>query len=177
MIQQTDIFGNTVGVSDQVAMKRDAHFSPCGQYRYSLTRQWSEEPGITFVGLNPSTANAQVDDPTIKRVIGFAKSHGYGQITMLNLFSIISPYPEALLNSSDPIGPFGNDILLHAKEAKVPVVFAWGVFKQAKERRLEVSRWFPEAMCLGVTKGGHPWHPLFVPGDRRFTPFPGYPEL
>jgi hypothetical protein len=114
-----------------------------------------------FIGLNPSTANANIDDPTIRRVSSFARDWGYGGVYMANLFAVVSSDPKILLTCSDPIGD--NDIWLDIVRSKCEdVLFAWGSFKEAKERGAKVAAMFPTAVCLGINKDGSPKHPLYV---------------
>src|SRR5688572_12557148 len=87
-----------------------ARFSECGTYRYVLWRQWNEVNGdVAFVGLNPSTADDEKDDPTIRRCIGFAKRWGYGGVVMLNLFAYRATRPDAMwaarVADADIVGP------------------------------------------------------------------------
>ena len=85
---------------------RGAHFSRCGRYRYALRRTFPAGQGtVLFVGLNPSTADAHVDDPTIRRCMGFAAAWGHRELWVANLFALRSPYPDALLGADDPVGP------------------------------------------------------------------------
>ena len=86
-------------------IERAAVISKCGAYRYSLTRRWSGAPLLTFVMLNPSTADAKEDDPTIRRCIGFARREGAGELIVANLYALRSSAPEALWSARDPIGP------------------------------------------------------------------------
>lgn len=82
--------------------KRDAIFSPDRKYRYVLMRNWNATlKPVAFIGLNPSTANENADDPTIRRVINFAKNWGYGGVCMYNLFGIVSSKPEILTTDID----------------------------------------------------------------------------
>ena len=147
--------------------KNGAEFSQCRKYRYALWRIWDEsKPLVMFIGLNPSTANEDTNDPTIRRVIRFAKDWGYGGVYMMNLFAIISSKPEILITCSDPIGD--NDkwlfnIYLKCKDA----VFAWGNFKEAEHRAKEVGDRFKYATCLGINKNGSPKHPLYVAAKTR----------
>jgi hypothetical protein len=143
-------------------MNKSALFSDCRKYRYWLLREWdTDKPKIMFIGLNPSTANETDDDPTIRRVIGFAKDWGYGGVYMMNLFAICSSDPSILKSCEDPIGK--NDYWLYTirKECK-RVLFAWGNFKEAVERSSFVSSKFTGAICLGFNKNGTPKHPLYV---------------
>ena len=82
-----------------------AQFSPCGRYRWWLQRCWDpQRPPLLFIGLNPSRADAQRDDPTLRRLLGFARAWGYGGLEVLNLFARISASPAALRRCADPVG-------------------------------------------------------------------------
>lgn len=116
-----------------------------------------------FVGLNPSTADAEQDDPTIRRCIGFAKEWGYGELLMGNLFAFRATNPAIMAAADDPIGP-DNDMWLNelAEEASL-VIAAWGAHPIATSRAQQVVETLDDVKCLGVTKGGHPRHPLYLP--------------
>ncbi len=144
-----------------------AKFSKCGKYRYGLWRKWDDRlPKIMFIGLNPSTATAMMDDPTIRRVKGFARDWGYGGVYMCNLFGYISPYPEDLKTCSDPVLDNDKWLALFSSLCK-DVLFAWGNFKEANERAKIVSQMFPTAVCLGFNKNGTPKHPLYVAAKTK----------
>ena len=145
--------------------KDGAVFSDDRKYRYALFRIWdAESPSIMFIGLNPSTANEQDNDPTIRRVMSFAKDWQYGSVCMLNLFALVSPNPKDLLTCDDPIAD--NDTWLENTATKCNVVvFCWGAFPQAKERAKKIMGMFPDAICLGINKDGSPKHPLYIHGD------------
>lgn len=86
-------------------MIKDAIFSPCGKYRYSLSRVWDEsKPYTLFIGLNPSYADAENDDRTLSRCISFAKSWGYGGVYMTNLFAFVHTQRHEMMKAPDPIG-------------------------------------------------------------------------
>lgn len=162
-----DLFGQEISQS----MNAGAGFSADRKYRYTLWRIWDKsKPVVMFIGLNPSTANETEPDPTITRVMNFARSWGYGGFYMMNLFGIVSSKPEILLTDPDPQGD--NDHWLEMIAAKCQdIVFCWGVFKQARSRAEEVKKRFPGAYCLKKTKEGHPWHPLYVAGKTKPIPF------
>jgi hypothetical protein len=148
-------------------MKKEAFFSKCRKYRYMLTRQWdANKPMVMFVGLNPSTANEVDDDPTIRRVIGFAKSWNYGGVYMCNLFAYVSTNPDDLITSGENITK-NNEALKFAEAFSDKVIFAWGCFKQHKNRMIEVISMFPNAYCLGLSKDGFPKHPLYLKKDLQ----------
>lgn len=142
-----------------------AEFSPCRRYRYELGRKWGSGAIAVFIGLNPSTADEMQDDPTIRRCIGFAKSWGCGQLVMLNLFAFRATDPAVMKAEVDPIGE-GNDAALRkwASEGKY-LVAAWGVHGTHKGRDQEVLKIMPDLQCLGLSREGHPRHPLYMKAD------------
>ena len=93
---------------------RGAELSGCGRYRYKLWRIWDPDlPPILFVMLNPSTADANSDDRTIRRCVAFAKRDGFGRLLVGNLFAYRTPYPRVLRKAEEPVGD-GNDVALVA---------------------------------------------------------------
>jgi hypothetical protein len=153
-------------------MLKNAIIDPTGKYRYLLTRTWAEgEPHAVFIMLNPSTANAQDDDPTIRRCIRFAKDWGYGGLKVVNLFALISSDPAKLITEPDAMGGDENNWYIHNTTGGSAgiVVAAWGAFKEAKARSSEVLDFLDgkALYCLGVTKDGCPKHPLYIPALTR----------
>lgn len=161
-------------------MYRDAMISPCGQYRYSLVRQWDKsKPYLPFVMLNPSTADAAQDDPTIRRCMSFAKREGAGGIVVVNLYALRSTDPKRLREVDDPVGPLNGrviyDVATTAAEAGMPIVCAWGVndVTQAAGGALVQAREAgAKVMCLGKTTAGHPRHPLYIKADQPLEVYP-----
>ncbi len=156
----------------------DALISLDGKYRYRLSREWDAAANkMTFVMLNPSTADATLDDPTIRRCIGFARRDGFGGIHVVNLYAFRATDPKDMKRATDPVGP-DNDAMLRfafamAADQGAPVIAAWGA--QADPHRvLEVRSLMGDAdvYSLGVTKGGHPKHPLYLRADQRFERWP-----
>lgn len=146
-------------------IQKGAKFSDDKIYRYRLWRFWDKRKGLVlFIGLNPSTADENVDDPTIRRCIGFASDWGYGGLLMGNIFAFRNTYPETLkLCTVDPIG-VENDAELRAMNAEAKLtVLAWGNWGTYKDRGHEVERMFPNAWNLGYSKQGQPRHPLYLP--------------
>jgi hypothetical protein len=158
-----------------------AVLSEDGQYRYLLTRIWDRaRKPLVVVMLNPSTADAFVDDPTIRRLAGpkgFARAHGAGGIVVANLFALRSTDPRALLHHDDPVGPLNDAFIRQASDMADTVLCAWGaagiqddrgprVVKALKARRVPL-------VCLGVTSTGQPRHPLYVPGTAALEPYEG----
>src|SRR5262249_29332663 len=152
-----------------------AGLSPCGRYRYWLTRVWDggKEP-FRWIMLNPSTADDCRDDPTIRRCMGFARSLGYGGIHVLNLFAFRATWPEQLQEVNDPVGPENDGFILQAAREADRVMAAWGCHGAYQGRDREVmallARIGVPVMCLGRTKSGRPWHPLYVRGDTVPVP-------
>ncbi|MGB3615555.1 MAG: DUF1643 domain-containing protein [Elainellaceae cyanobacterium] len=149
-----------------------AIFSPCDRYRYSLWRVWDTAlPRLLVIGLNPSTADATHNDPTIRRCIGFAKSWGYGSVVVTNLFALRSPYPKALRTASDPVGP-QTDMWIGrlASEADLCLV-AWGnggtLSGRDRAVGLQLARSSCPLACFGLTKQGQPAHPLYLKKTLR----------
>jgi hypothetical protein len=152
--------------------------SECGLYRYQLGRRWAWNAySLVAVMLNPSTADAQRDDPTIRRVVKFAEREGYGGILVHNLFAYRATDPQELATAADPVGPENDAWLLRVLRASVaarqPVLAAWGASGLAKERAAVVARLAPgvQWVCLGTTRDGSPWHPLYVRADQPMVPF------
>ena len=139
-------------------MNKSALFSDDRKYRYWLSRIWDDtKPKVMFIGLNPSTANEDKDDNTIRRVIGYARDWGYGGVYMCNLFPFVSTDPKLLTD----ISTHDNDKILNAISRECAAcVFAWGAFKQAKEQAARVIKMFPDALVLTFNNDGSPHHPL-----------------
>jgi hypothetical protein len=164
----------SLALGDDLGM--GAEFSDCGTYRYALWRTWNAiQPGVLFVGLNPSTADATTDDPTIRRCIGFAKRWGYGGITMANVFAYRATDPREMtvLAEKRAIGPENDAHLASLAESASFVVAAWGAHLRGRaEREAEVLRLLgDDVWCLGRTVDGHPRHPLYIRGDVEPEPF------
>jgi hypothetical protein len=158
------------------SVEKAARISDCGMFRYSLARYWGPKRGLVFVMLNPSIADADVDDPTIRRCMGFARRDGYDGISVLNLYAYRATDPRSLLSCPDAVGP-GNDVYLRltlTEQARrgTPVVAAWGATAEL-DRVGQVLNLVPKVdwRCLGVTKQGAPRHPLYVRGDQPLVPY------
>jgi hypothetical protein len=149
-------------------MDKGAQLSPCRTWRYVLWRIWDPSlPIVTFVGLNPSTADETVDDHTIRRCIGFAKTWGYGGIYMINLFAFRATKPADLKKAADPIGPDNDRILRAYHETSDRTVACWGNDGVFMGRDRVVIALLGDVYCLGTTKGGHPRHPARLRTDTK----------
>lgn len=151
-----------------------AVLSPCGLYRYSLSRDWGNGPKLAFVMLNPSTADAEVDDPTIRRCMGFARDGGYGGIDVGNLFAWRATDPAELKKAADPVGIDNDATLESIFRNSAVVVCGWGARGSLQGRDRHVLRLIRVAEkvphCLRLTKAGHPAHPLYLPAKLRPIP-------
>ena len=158
-----------------------AKLSPCGVYRYTLFRDLGMQgPPLTAVMLNPSTADAQKDDPTIRRLTGFAKSWGLGSLLVLNLFAIRATDPRDMMAAEDPVGPLNDETIRHAlqlaKDEDRAVLAAWGAHGGHRQRDFYVTHKLVDGVdwrCLGMTHQGHPRHPLYVPKSQGLKAFVG----
>jgi hypothetical protein len=147
------------------AVKRAAVLSDCGVYRYSLTRSWGTGPQLTFVLLNPSTADADVDDQTVRRCVGYASRQGCTSVEIVNLYALRSTNPAALKSHPDPVGPDNDYYLASAVQrstaGRQSAVVAWSGL--APPSRVATAMAGPLAgaplRCLGLTTLGRPRHP------------------
>ncbi len=165
-----------------------ATISPCGRYRYALERATGiNGPNLCWLMLNPSVADADKDDPTIRKVIGFTRRAGYGVALVVNLFAWRETDPANLrrvIGSGMPNlleGPDNCAAIMQAAAISAAVVCAWGATPWAREQAAKVMAWLDEhpreepirRLCLGTNKDGSPLHPLMPSYDghplRYFT--------
>jgi hypothetical protein len=159
----------------------EAVFSEDRVYRYRLTRRWGDSgTHAVWLMLNPSTADAMADDPTIRRCISFTKAWDLHGLTVVNLFALRSTDPKALKGHSDPVGPANDRFIREAIHPWSVVVAAWGVHGALNGRGAQVIASLAadgiEPACLGVTKFGHPKHPLYVPAATKLMQYQPQPE-
>jgi len=144
------------------------------KYRYALFRIWDpSERMIVFIGLNPSTADETVDDPTIRRCINYAKAWGYGGLVMLNVFAYRATKPNELLHVEDPVGP-ENEVWIQVYSSWTKkIILCWGTHGalhwQGRKIYKQLDR--TKCWCFGYTKGGEPKHPLYQRKDAVLIPF------
>ena len=151
--------------------KAGAVFSDCRKFRYALWRMWDgDKPIVMIIGLNPSTADEKVNDPTITRCISFARSWGYGGVCVTNLFGFRTTSPTHLKAHHDPIGK-ENDAWVHemAKEAAIKVA-AWGNHGKFLNRSLEILPSLDQLHCIKMNKSGEPAHPLYLKAELKPVP-------
>ncbi len=144
-----------------------AVYSPCEAYRYVLTREWDREgPRALFVMLNPSTATEIQNDPTVERCERRARALGFGAFRVCNIFAFRATDPKVMRAAADPVGPMNDDAITQSAAWADQVICAWGthgahLLRGAQVERLlratDVPLWH-----LGLTKEGHPRHPLYL---------------
>lgn len=158
-------------------LSRRAIFSPCSGYRYALLILDTPDdvPAAeccAFIGLNPSTADEFKDDPTVRRCRDFARRWGYRGLLMLNAYGFRSTDPKRLRTQEDPVGRDTDRILRRYAQQVGRVMAAWGT--HADLERVTAMRKLLQGvptLCLGVTKDGHPKHPLYIRGTTEPTPW------
>lgn len=147
----------------------DASLSECGTYRYALWRTWGPGRTVMWIMLNPSTADAHQDDPTVRRCQSFSREWGYDGIVVANLFALRATEPKALYKHKEPVGPDNDRVLRNLAGASDLVVAAWGTHGFYRGREASVRTMLRHqgtvVVCLGRTKSGSPRHPLYVKGD------------
>lgn len=162
--------------------RSSAIISPDGVYRYRLERQCEGEGATAIIMVNPSTADAENDDATIRKLKGFGNRYGWGKLIVGNLFAYRSPDVRSLARALDPVGPDNGyrlaEIFLDVQRA----IFAWGPASKLpvrlRSRWQEVDRicraMHLEPMSIGApAKDGHPCHPLLLPYERTLQPWEG----
>ncbi len=162
------------------------------RYRYFLRREWhsatSRRPCV-FVMLNPSTADAETDDPTIRRCIAYARRFGCGSLRVVNLFAYRSPNPADLVAAPDPVGADNREWVMRACENE----FEWVGQRCVEHRPLVICAWgshggylgqdetmlgwleyaLVEPMALRMLSSGLPAHPLYLPARLEPLPYNG----
>lgn len=140
-----------------------------GDYRYRLTRVWNAKlPTVTFVLLNPSTADALTLDTTLHRCIRFARREGFGGLVIVNLYAFRARDPKVMKRALDPVGP-DNDRVLAGLTGTV--IAGWG--NHAHPARVaRVLEILPPLHALGLNKSGAPQHPLMIRGDAPLMAWP-----
>ena len=153
-------------------MEKSAILSADRKYRYVLTRIWDEtKPTVVFIGLNPSIADEETDDQTIRKCIGYAKRWGYGKLIMVNLFAFRSTDPSLLKKVEDPIGPDNDSYIQKCMSESNLVIACWGNHGSFNNRSQEVYDLVKSLYCLDINKSGEPKHPLYIKRDIKPKPY------
>ena len=156
-----------------------ANYSACGRYRYSLWREWdapgNEQAGtILWIMLNPSRADhLGNNDPTIERCERRSAAWGFRRMEVVNLFALSSPYPSALREAEDPVGPLNDAGIEEGAGRAGMILCAWGAHGALRGRSGEVRALLAARPlhCLGTTRTGEPAHPLYLPYGRAPVPY------
>lgn len=205
---QPELFEQPSAIAPGVYIRKGATISACGKYRYRLWREWrgfgrddtwtwwteddgspsvdgagerlGEPKSVLFVMLNPSTADGDEDDRTIRRCVGFAQAWGYDRLDVVNLFAWRSTDPREMLAMTakgDPIGEYNQRAVQLAVQEAGIVVCGWGAHGGHIDQDETVLGWIEDAggvpHALRVTKEGYPTHPLYLPGALVPVPYKG----
>lgn len=157
-------------------MNKGAIFSKSGRHRYYLWRRWADMGDATlWIMLNPSTADAERDDATIRRCVNFTKAWGCTRMVVVNLFALRATDPRELKTVDKPIGANNDAVIKHQATncGFKYVVAAWGNHGKLFNRQQEVAALLGDVplVCLGVTKSGCPKHPLRLSKKTALRPF------
>lgn len=144
-----------------------AIYSDCQKYRYALTRVWDETGRrVHFIMLNPSTATEIQNDPTVERCERRARALGFGAFRVTNIFAWRETDPKKMRAAQDPVGPDNNGAITDGCAWADQTICAWGAhgdhLNRGAEIRELVSGTATELFHLGLTKHGHPKHPLYI---------------
>lgn len=135
---------------------KGAYFNNDKSRRYVLWRTWDYlKPVAMCIGLNPSKADSDKDDATIRLLCTMLEHLGFGGLKMVNLYSCVTPHPKEII-------PDDLNTMQYIKEAyhgSHEVIFCWGAFKGVEAKVILMKETFPEAKCFGKTANGSPWHP------------------
>ncbi|MCK5662018.1 MAG: DUF1643 domain-containing protein [Thiotrichaceae bacterium] len=155
-------------------MNKGAILSRDRKFRYVLWREWDTRKGTcVFIGLNPSTADENEDDPTLRRCVNFAKDWGFGKCVMINLFAFRATDPGELKNQDKPVGYKNNHhIAMQSAQAEL-VVAAWGIQGSFLKRDKKVLKLLNDVplKCFKLTSKGQPAHPLYQPKDNSLIDY------
>ena len=149
-----------------------AVYSDCEAYRYALTRVWDATgKRVTFVMLNPSTANEVQNDPTVERCERRARALGFGAFQVCNIFAFRATDPKVMRKATDPVGPANDEAIRKGCLWADQVICAWGTHGAYLSRGPAVEalvRATEKPMAhLGLSKAGHPKHPLYISYQKQ----------
>jgi hypothetical protein len=155
------------------SLVREARLSDCRRYRYTLGRRWGDkEKRVTWIMLNPSVADAEIDDATIKKCMKFTERLGHDSMMVVNLFAYRATDPEELVGVEDPVGPENGHWVRQACHQAPLIIAAWGAIKKqllgaARAIFGIIGKEGYVLKCLGKTKNGMPRHPLYLRDDSK----------
>ena len=170
-------------------MIKDAKLSPCGKYRYQLTRQWSIQTSsmnlshVVFVMLNPSIADDKIDDQTIRKCIGFSTTWGYAMFRAVNVVAYRATKPKDIPKDGSAEGLDNVYWIEETIRQGSIIVAAWGNKIKRLSRHYEIAESIIHrvstnnnipVMCLGLNQDGSPKHPLMPSYNTQLQTFPTY---
>jgi len=145
-----------------------ALFSHDRRYRYLLWRSWAGlENLVLFIGLNPSLADETSNDPTIRRMIGFAKREHATGVLVANLFSYCATDPRDMKTALRPVGRANKSWLLAAQRLSTRTIACWGNHGSNQQCSQQLLPDLGPVFCFGKTKNGEPKHPLYLRSDAE----------
>ncbi len=145
-----------------------AIFSKDKKYRYVLERNWDNtKSSVLFIGLNPSTADEFENDPTIRRLIGFAERWGYGGLYVCNLFGFRTPYPKELFKVKKPVGPRNDYYIKKIQKKAAKTILIYGNHGEKLNRHLDIQKLVKDPYCVQISKRKMPMHPLYLKYTER----------
>ena len=158
---------HTKGDANSIAI-----YSDCERYRYALTRVWKFEASrLVFVMLNPSTATEVQNDPTVERCERRARNLGFGSLQVTNIFAWRDTDPKKMRTAKDPIGPDNDKTIMEACSWGDQIIAAWGTHGAHLGRGVQVKQILRSSdkpvFHLGISKGGHPKHPLYIAYSQK----------
>lgn len=153
---------------DKELLESDAVFSQDGKHRLVLSRTWDDSKAkLLFIGLNPSIANKDKNDPTITRTIRFAETWGYGGFCMVNLFSLIETSPKQLIKRRKLIHRDNDKTIQKLIQEVELVILAYGNLGLHRNRHQQILKLVENPHCIAVTKLGLPAHPLYQKYSKK----------
>lgn len=144
-------------------MERSAVFSDDLKFRYRLSRRWGPGRVMPVICCNPSRAGAELDDPSVRRLIGFARRLGFDAIDLGNCYAYVATLPADLRAAGYPVGPDNDGHLAEICRGQPLAVCGWGAIATGLSRPTEVlgllKTWGVKPMALQINAGGTPAHP------------------
>ncbi len=177
------LFGASPDRDDTPFVQKSATISECGRFRYALERSVPGVigPALCWLMLNPSTADASKDDPTIRKVVGFTQRAGFGVAIVVNLFAYRATDPQrmrarwadSLSALAESEGVDNERAIRELRTVSNTVVCAWGAFPWVSPQVSRVLPWLGamRRVCLGTSQSGAPRHPLMVPYAQPLVQF------
>ncbi|WP_327299928.1 DUF1643 domain-containing protein [Streptomyces sp. NBC_01197] len=170
--EQIQAWAADQGLTHQQGDAGTAVFSPDLVHRYALTRTWVPGPHWVYVLLNPSMATADQDDPTVRRLVGFAQRDRCGGLVLANLFAVRSTDPSVLTTGLlDTVGAHNDALLQLLAETAHDLTLGWGAWGRLQRAAIVEKAHGARLWALGTTKAGHPRHPLYLPAVAPLHPY------